>query len=98
MNPITYAGALSMLAKAEKAAIHDANVKASAMPDITCIHAQHGLCAKCQADYYEDPQAYVEFGQHPQGEANWKRERDQILIDKGIDPTSCPEPLPGWGH
>jgi hypothetical protein len=89
MNPITYAGALSMLAKAAKAAT---------MPGITCIHAQHGLCPKCQADYDQDPQAYVEFGQHPQGEANWRQERDQMLIDKGIDPTSCPEPLPGWGH
>jgi hypothetical protein len=90
--PKCQAGALSMLANAEKAA------RAKTPAGITCLHAQNGLCPKCQADYDEDPQAYVEFGQHPQGEANWQAERDKLLADNGIDPTLCPTPLPGWGH
>jgi hypothetical protein len=37
----------------------------------TCIHQSEGLCPTCQADHDEDPLAWAEFGNHPQGIANW---------------------------
>lgn len=45
---------------------------------LTCIHAVKGLCDTCQADYDTDPAAYIEFGDHPQGIANWKAEQARI--------------------
>lgn len=38
----------------------------------SCIHVQRGLCDDCQAEYDEDPSAYYEYGDHPQGIANWQ--------------------------
>lgn len=34
---------------------------------MTCIHTDKGLCPACQALYDEDPDAYWEFGDHPDG-------------------------------
>lgn len=44
------------------------------MDGLTCIHAASGLCPECQADYDEDPDAWIEFGPHPEGIARWKAE------------------------
>lgn len=47
-----------------------------------CIHTNGaGLCASCQAGYDYDPSAYLEFGDHPEGLANWKREQEMMLDD-----------------
>ncbi len=37
-----------------------------------CLHNEgNGLCPECQDEYDEDPSAYIEFGNHPAGIANW---------------------------
>jgi hypothetical protein len=38
----------------------------------TCIHQPTGLCPACQAEYDEDPVAWMEYGDHPAGLANWR--------------------------
>jgi hypothetical protein len=40
------------------------------MDNLTCIHQSHGLCRRCQRDFDEDPVAWLEFGNHPEGLAN----------------------------
>lgn len=51
-----------------------------------CIHCQAGqICDACRADHDEDPEAWIEFGDHPAGAANWKREEELILADLGTD-------------
>ena len=47
---------------------------------LTCTHQAAGLCADCQADYDEDPAAWLEFGNHPEGLARWNAE--QAMIDR----------------
>lgn len=38
-----------------------------------CIHtAGAGLCPACQEAFDEDPGAWLEYGDHEQGIANWK--------------------------
>lgn len=39
---------------------------------LTCIHSDKGLCSACLVEYAEDPLAYWEFGQHPDGNARWQ--------------------------
>ncbi len=38
---------------------------------LTCIHREQGLCESCQAEYDEDPEAFEEFGRHPEGMRRW---------------------------
>jgi hypothetical protein len=35
-----------------------------------CKHRQRGLCLDCYDDYLEDPEAWAEWGNHAEGEAN----------------------------
>lgn len=44
----------------------------------TCIHRESGLCADCQAEYDTDPEAWIEFGYHTQGQLNWEAEKKLI--------------------
>ena len=46
----------------------------------TCPMADNAppLCPACQAAYDEDPSAYAELGDHPEGLANWKAEQEAI--------------------
>ncbi len=47
-----------------------------------CIHTNGtGLCAACQAGFEYDPQAYFEFGDHPQGLANWQAVQEEIAAE-----------------
>jgi len=39
---------------------------------LTCIHVQAGLCATCQEAYDDDPEGYLEFGDHAAGIARWQ--------------------------
>lgn len=73
---------------------------------ITCTHqlaaGAAGLCETCQYDYDVDPGAYMEFGEHPDGQANWaallaemEAERQQYLELAGaptlpVDDDSIP--------
>lgn len=56
--------------------------------DITCVHAAAGLCPQCRADFDEDPQAYLEYGDHPAG-----LERYRALLE---EMAQRPEPLPEY--
>lgn len=56
------------------------------MPDIyppPCTHSPDGLslCDHCQSDYEDDPEAYLEFGEHPAGRENWQRLQEEIAAD-----------------
>lgn len=57
-----------------------------------CIHAPHGgLCPDCQGEYDTDPEAWYEFGDHPEGiertreleaeMARWRAEASEDPID-----------------
>lgn len=39
----------------------------------TCIHQADGLCPDCLESFQADPNAWIEYGDHPQGIANWQR-------------------------
>lgn len=43
------------------------------------------ICDACRADHDEDPDAWMEFGDHPDGAANWEREEKLILADLDTD-------------
>ncbi len=60
------------------------------MADLNCIHTETGvgLCEQCQADYDEDPMAYVEFGYHPEGIRRWREEEASILADRVVPFTT----------
>jgi len=49
-----------------------------------CIHCTDGLCKKCQAEYDEDPSAWLEYGQHEQGERNWKQRHELMGEDAAL--------------
>lgn len=60
---------------------------------ITCIHNEEiglpGLCPSCQEDHDEDPLAWLEYGDHTQGIANWRRlqeemDREALLLRGGL--------------
>ena len=48
---------------------------------MTCIHATAGLCPACQAEYDYDPDAYLEYGDHPAGLARWRALQEDIAHD-----------------
>ncbi len=65
-----------------------------------CVHGtgdEGDLCDNCLAEYLEDPEAWHEFGEHPQGRENWRdlqadmdayaAERDGMPI---VDATDIP--------
>jgi hypothetical protein len=41
--------------------------------DLTCIHAESGLCPRCIEEYRYDPDSYLEFGDHPAGLARFRQ-------------------------
>lgn len=49
-----------------------------------------GLCERCQADYDEDPSSYLEFGDYPQGIANWNALKEEM------DALQDPTPAEAW--
>lgn len=53
------------------------------MPD-TCIHRADGLCEQCQAEYAEDPSAWLEYGQHEAGERNWQQRLEEMGEDAAL--------------
>lgn len=69
------------------------------MPALTCIHATSagsaGLCDQCYADYQEDPEAFLEFGDHPEGLARWRElqaEMSEYAARQAALPTTAPDP------
>src|SRR5262245_5772795 len=58
---------------------------------LTCIHTERGLCPACQSDYDADPLAYLEYGDHPEGLANYQR-----LLDEIAQAAQDPTPLVAW--
>jgi hypothetical protein len=61
-----------------------------------CVHTEGiGLCAACQEAFGEDPQAYCEYGDHPEGIANFRRDQEMIDADmraRDTQPPSVPDP------
>lgn len=64
---------------------------------LTCTHNERdgktGLCPTCRAEYAEDPSAFIEYGAHPQGEANWRALQEEIAADNA---ASGPVPPDAW--
>jgi hypothetical protein len=43
------------------------------------------LCPNCLAEYSEDPVAWLEYGEHPAGIANWRSLREEM--NRAQEPT-----------
>lgn len=50
-----------------------------------CIHTKEGFCPDCQESFDADPDAWWEFGEHPEGIARW--ESFMAQFDIGLDPS-----------
>lgn len=57
--------------------------------DLTCIHQPGGLCPACREDFEADPSAWLEFGDHPAGRANWRALLDDIAADAARTPPAA---------
>ncbi len=69
---------------------------------LTCVHllavSADGLCPQCEEDYDADPEAYHEFGEHPEGVRRWKAFQAELaampqhdpIDDSGINNDSLP--------
>lgn len=59
-----------------------------------CVHVERGLCGKCWDEYDADPSAYIEFGDHEQGIANWKAEQELIAKSaaESVQHLPCDDP------
>ena len=48
-----------------------------------CDHTSgHSLCEACQAEFEADEGAWEEYGHHPRGRANWRRECELMERDR----------------
>ncbi|MBV8094433.1 MAG: hypothetical protein JO110_14650 [Acetobacteraceae bacterium] len=63
--------------------------------DLTCIHAERGLCPDCQEEFDEDPAAWFEFGQHAAGLENWRRLEAEMEEERLAEEESKPLPTCG---
>lgn len=45
-----------------------------------CIHAKEGeqLCEACEEAFEEDPGAYLEYGDHPEGLRRWQELQTEL--------------------
>lgn len=50
----------------------------------TCVHTERGLCEACQREYDEDPQAWIEYGQHPEGIVKWEQLKREMAEDAEV--------------
>jgi hypothetical protein len=53
----------------------------------TCIHAAHGLCERCQDEYDEDPDAYLEYGDYLDGLERWRKLQAEIAAERELEPA-----------
>lgn len=58
------------------------------MSYLNCIHALPGLCPGCQASYEEDPGAWIEFGDHPEGIARWEALQAEMAAYHAANPQT----------
>ena len=61
---------------------------------LTCVHAIVGLCPACQEEYYGDPSAYWEYGDHQAGIANWKALQEEMARSAAESLAAPSEPDP----
>jgi hypothetical protein len=54
---------------------------------VSCSHRAAGLCDACLRDYLEDPIAWLEYGDHPAGRANWERLRAEMGRGRPLEPA-----------
>jgi hypothetical protein len=59
------------------------------MNDLTCIHAEKGLCKDCFMDYCEDPEAYVELGDHERGLATYQALLEEMAAYRREEEMRC---------
>lgn len=64
---------------------------------MTCIHQPKGLCPACEQEYQIDPDAWIEFGDHPDGIQRWKdlqaeMEQDRLNAMAGESGPSTNDP------
>jgi len=52
---------------------------------MTCIHSTTGLCPDCQANHDEDPTAWMEYGNHPDGIARWKALQEEMAAEAAAE-------------
>ena len=58
-----------------------------------CIHGDGtSLCGNCREAYETDPDAYIEFGDHPEGMKRWAAELRLREVDLAGPPTLPPDP------
>lgn len=58
---------------------------------LTCVHCRAGLCEACLREYLDDPQAFWDYGHHPEGLARWRRLEEELRRD-AAPPPSVPGP------
>lgn len=70
---------------------------------LTCVHREpgtEGLCGQCQADYEEDPSAWIEFGPHPAGQENLHRLQEEMneeaTAERTLDAMQDASPRDAW--
>jgi hypothetical protein len=54
--------------------------------NLPCIHAEHGLCPLCRRDCAADPQAFLEYGDHPAGQERWQALLEELRQEEREDP------------
>jgi hypothetical protein len=56
--------------------VYDAGTGILAPP---CIHTDgKGLCQDCLAEFAADPEAYLEYGEHPAGIERWRAVQEEM--------------------
>lgn len=59
----------------------------------TCIHSTTGLCPDCQAIHDEDPEAWAEYGYHPEGQRRWAALENELAQRVTAEPAEDDLPL-----
>ena len=52
---------------------------------LTCIHCERGLCEACQDAFDEDEEAFREYGDTPEGIANWEKFKAEMDAEAAAD-------------
>ena len=55
--------------------------------NLTCIHADDGLCEDCHEAFEYDPESYMEYGDHPDGLRRFAELRQELAA---VPTHQCP--------
>src|SRR5262245_30822344 len=56
---------------------------------LTCVYAVRGLYPECRAEFNEDPEAYIEFGNHPAGIERYRALLNELIRAEAISPDDA---------